>query len=166
MGTEAMNTRTTGDVAAYDSDSGVLDAVERESATLVRNLELLRRRTSSCSLLDQAEYLLLRTVTELGAADVNTLACALGLDPSTAGRQVGTMTEKGLVLREPDPADRRRSVIVASEQGRSRMAEVRTQREGNLAELLADWSPAERRMLAEMFAKYNKTVIDRYITRR
>jgi DNA-binding MarR family transcriptional regulator len=158
-----MGTEAAGDLAAGESDAEVLDVVERESATLVRNLELLRRRTSSYAVLDQAEYLLLRTVSELGSADVNTLACALGLDPSTAGRQVGVMTEKGLVLREPDPADRRRSVIVASAEGRSRMGQVRSRREGDLAELLADWSPAERRRLAEMFAKYNKAVIERYV---
>jgi DNA-binding MarR family transcriptional regulator len=149
--------------AVADWDPGVLDDLERESAILVRNFELLRRRTSSNAKLDQAEYLLLRTVSDLGSADINTLACAIGVDPSTAGRQVGAMAEAGLVLREPDPADRRRCVIVPTEEGSSRMAAERARRERNLAELLADFSPAEAGTLAQMFAKYNKAVTERYI---
>jgi DNA-binding MarR family transcriptional regulator len=164
-----MNTQAAAETSKATPDGWdpeVLEDLERESAVLVRNFELLRRRTSSNAKLDQAEYLLLRTVTELGSADINTLACALGLDPSTAGRQVGAMAEAGLVSREPDPADRRRCVIIPTEDGRSRMAAERARRERNLAELLADFSPAEAGTLAEMFAKYNKAVTARYITPR
>jgi DNA-binding MarR family transcriptional regulator len=153
----------TAEAPAGDWDPDVLDSLERESAVLVRNFELLRRRTSGYASLDQAEYLLLRTATELGSPDINALACAVGVDPSTAGRQVGAMADAGLVRREPDPADRRRCVIAPTEEGAARMAAERSRREDNLGELLADWSPDERRTLAEMFGKYNKAVTERHI---
>lgn len=147
-----------------DWGSGVLEELEWESAVLVRNFELLRRRSGRNARLDQAEYLLLRTVTELGSADINTLACAIGVDPSTAGRQLGMMAEAGLVRREPDPADRRRCVIAPTAAGSTQMATERMQRQERLSDLLADFSPDEAKTLAQMFAKYNKAVTDRYIT--
>jgi DNA-binding MarR family transcriptional regulator len=161
------NTQPAAETSAATSDGwdpDVLDELEWESAVLVRNFELLRRRSDSYTTLDRAEYLLLRTAADLGSADINTLACAVGVGPSTAGRQLGAMAEAGLVRRDPDPADRRRCVIAPTADGRARLAEVRAQRARNLAELLAGFSPAEAGTLAEMFAKYNKAITDRYIT--
>ncbi|MGH3493967.1 MAG: MarR family winged helix-turn-helix transcriptional regulator [Sciscionella sp.] len=144
-------------------DPRVLDAVERQSAVLVRNFEMLRRRTDIYSQLDRAEYLLLRTLAEIGPADINTLACAVGLDPSTAGRQVAAMEQDGFVAREPDPDDRRRAVITPTREGRRRMDTVRVNRQRNLEQLLDGWSPSELDALAASFTKYNKAVADRYL---
>ena len=147
-----------------DGSSGALDMIEHQAAVLVRHFELLSRRTDIHDELDRAEYLLLRTLAESGPQDINTLACALGLDPSTAGRQVAALQADGLVARAPAAADRRRSIVTPTEDGLRRMAEVRARRTESIAGLLADWPEADLHTLGAMFAKYNAAVAAHFLT--
>lgn len=142
----------------------VWDRIELQSAVLVRHFEMLRRRSDIYSELERAEYLLLRTLDRDGPADICGLASALGLDPSTAGRQVTTLAERGLVLREPSSADRRRSIVTLTEEGRDAMGRVRRQRRQATRELLAGWTEEERRVLADVFTRYNRTVGEAYLS--
>lgn len=151
-------------------DAAVVDAavtadLEFHTAVLTRNLELLRRRSDIYDRIDRSEYLLLRTLDAAGPSDIGSLAAALGLDPSTAGRQVATMTEQGLVKRSPHPSDRRRAVITPTGYGRRLMNAVRERRLEATADLLAAWTPRERRELATLLAKYNDTVASAYLRR-
>ncbi|MGW4488232.1 MarR family winged helix-turn-helix transcriptional regulator [Amycolatopsis sp. NPDC004368] len=141
-----------------------LDVLELATAVFVRNSELLRRRTDAYAELDQAEYLLLRTLDELGSADVGTLAGALGLDPSTVGRQGSVMLGKGLVERSPSAADRRRSILTPTEEGRHRMRATQARRRNATAELLDDWSEDELRSFGSLLSRYNKAVAQRYLS--
>ncbi|MCW2721855.1 MAG: hypothetical protein QOG20_4993 [Pseudonocardiales bacterium] len=145
------------------SSTHPLDVIEMQSAVLVRNFELLRRRGKAYVDLDSAEYLLLRTLDDLGPMDIGTLASALGVDPSTAGRQVSAMGAAGLVDREPAPDDRRRSIISVTEEGLRRAETVRQRRRQNLADLLETWSAEDLQTLGTMFDRYNVAVSDRYI---
>lgn len=142
----------------------LLDVVEMQSAVLVRNFELLRRRGKVYTELDGAEYLLLRTLEERGPLDIGTLAAALGLDPSTAGRQVGQMHTAGLLSREPAPDDRRRNIVAATAAGREAADAVRRRRRASIADLLADWDPQDVDTLGEMFTRYNGAVAEKYLT--
>ena len=140
-----------------------LDVIECQTAVLVRHFELLNRRGPVRDL-DRAEYLLLRTLTGAGPMDIQTLAAALGVDPSTAGRQVGALRTAGLVAGEPAPDDRRRIVITPTDEGLRRMETVRRDRAAGIADLLAGWTEADLRTLGEMFGRYNRAVADRYLT--
>jgi DNA-binding MarR family transcriptional regulator len=140
-----------------------LDAIELASAVLVRNFELLRRRSGIYTDLDRAEYLLLRTLEADGPADIAALAAALGVDPSTAGRQVAVMQDRGLVGRQPDQADRRRSIITPTAEGRRRLAATRDRRRAETGMLLDGWTGADLDTLAEMFTRYNEAVARRYL---
>lgn len=152
-----------GDETLVEAPVAALEVIERQTAVLMRHLELLRRRTDSYRELDRAEYLMLRTLAETGPVHINTLACALGVDPSTAGRQVAVMQDAGLVEREPGATDRRRSVIAMTDEGTRRMDAVRRRRVDNAAELLAEWSADDLHILGEMFTRYNKAVAKRYL---
>jgi DNA-binding MarR family transcriptional regulator len=143
---------------------GALLAVERQTAILTRHFELLHRRTDIHEGLDRAEYLLLRSLDETGPMRISALATLLGLDPSTAGRQVAVLQAGGLVERAPDPADRRCSVVTPTAEGLARMRHVRRQRTESVTELLADWSDEDLRTFDEILGKYNKTVAQRYLT--
>ncbi|WNI16475.1 MarR family winged helix-turn-helix transcriptional regulator [Actinacidiphila sp. ITFR-21] len=147
-----------------DGDHTALEVIEHQQAVLVRNFELLHRRSDVHADLDRAEYLLLRMLAEHGSQDINSLAALLGLDPSTAGRQVTSLRRQGLVAGAPAPADRRRSVITPTPAGLRRMEGVRARRAENLAHLLAGWSESDLRALGVMFAKYNGAVAARYLT--
>lgn len=143
----------------------LLDLIEVASAVLVRNFELLRRRSDVYSELDRAEYLLLRILDQDGASDICGLAAALGLDPSTAGRQVVAMEAKGLVRRAPADDDRRRTIITPTAEGKRRTTATRARRSRETGELLTGWSHDDLRTLAEMFTRYNQAVGRRYLTR-
>ncbi|WP_329133796.1 MarR family transcriptional regulator [Streptomyces sp. NBC_01476] len=141
-----------------------LDVIEYQSAVLVRNFELLHRRTDVHDELDRAEYLLLRILAACGPQDINSLAALLGLDPSTAGRQVTSLRKLGLVAKSPAEEDRRRSIITPTEEGLHLMEEVRTRRARNHADLLEGWSEEDLRTLATMFTKYNRAVAAKFLT--
>ncbi|MEV0845201.1 MarR family winged helix-turn-helix transcriptional regulator [Streptomyces sp. NPDC049954] len=153
--------------------SPLIDRIERQAAFLNRNFELLHRRSTIHDRLDRAEYLMLRTLTSgepgatLGGAgpmDINRLAAMLGLDPSTAGRQVAALRRKGLVTTSPDPADRRRSLVTPTGEGLERAAQVRGLRAEGFVELLDGWSEDDLRALGDLFQKYNRAVARRYLT--
>jgi DNA-binding MarR family transcriptional regulator len=139
-------------------------AVERQTAILTRHFELLHRRTDIHDSLDRAEYLLLRALDETGPMRISALATRLGLDPSTAGRQVAVLQAGGLVEREPDPADRRCTVVTPTVQGLARMRDMRERRTERITELLTDWSDEDLRTFDTILDKYNKTVTERYLT--
>jgi DNA-binding MarR family transcriptional regulator len=149
---------------AMDHAPPALAVIERQTAVLIRNIELLYRRTDLHDELDRASYLLLRTLDESGPLDINSLAAALGLDPSTAGRQVCVLRDAGLVERAPAPEDRRRSIITPTDAGLRQMETVRERRTENLADLLADWSEGDLDTLGAMFGKYNRAITAKYLT--
>lgn len=140
-----------------------LDVVESQSAVLVRNFELLRRRADVYGALDRSSYLLLRALDVLGPADINTLATAVGLDPSTVGRQIAAMQAKKLVDRTAAAEDRRRSIVAPTATGRHEADRVRRQRRRDLAALLDGWTGDELATLGEMFTRYNRAVAVRYL---
>jgi DNA-binding MarR family transcriptional regulator len=144
--------------------SPALAAIERQTAVLTRHFEMLHRRTDVHEDLDRAEYLMLRTLDECGSMDINGLATALGLDPSTAGRQVAALQGAGLVERSTAPSDRRRSIITPTAEGLRRMEAVRERRTQNMAELLADWNEEDLRTLGMMFERYNRAVAAKHLT--
>jgi DNA-binding MarR family transcriptional regulator len=151
------------DANLWSSDlSDALGAIEVQAALLVRNFELLRRRGDIYGDLDKSSYLLLRTLEVTGPVDISALATALGLDPSTVGRQVTAMRAADLVERRAAEDDRRRCVITATEKGRRLLAETRHRRRERTAELLDGWTEDELTTLATMFRKYNGAVAEHY----
>ena len=146
-----------------DEASPALAVIERQTAVLSRHIEMLYRRTDLYGDLDRASYLLLRMLAECGPLDINGLAASLGLDPSTAGRQVCVLKDAGLVARSPGAEDRRRSIITPTGEGLRRMEAVRGRRAGNLAELLSDWTADDLETLGAMFEKYNRAIAAKYL---
>ena len=146
-----------------DGSLEALEVIERQTAVLVRNLEMLYRRTDIHDDLDRAEYLLLRTLSEAGPQDINTLAAGLGLDPSTAGRQVSALRRQGLVKCAPAATDRRRSIITPTEVGLRRMEAVRCARAESLADLFRGWTEEDLRTLGSMFTKYNGAMARKFL---
>lgn len=138
--------------------------IEVQTAVLTRNFELLRRRAAYPDELDRAEYLILRALTRLGPSSINHLADALGLDPSTVGRQVTVLEDAGLAERTQDPQDRRRTIVASTPTGRRRMKLTSARRQARTKELLGDWSTEELSTLADAFTRYNRAVARRHLT--
>jgi DNA-binding MarR family transcriptional regulator len=147
-----------------DGSLEAIDVIEHQAAVLVRNFELLHRHTDLHDDMDRAQYLLLRTLSEVGPQDINTLAASLGLDPSTVGRQVSALSQQGLAERAPAPNDRRRSIVTPTAEGLRRMESVRTRRAEKIADVLDDWNEAELHTLGAMFTKYNQSLTRKFLT--
>lgn len=140
-----------------------LEVLEVQMAVLARNLELLRRHGAFYGQLDKAGYLLLRTLAANGPADIATLAAALGLDPSTVGRQVTALRGEGLVERTADSQDRRRGIVSPTPEGLKQLAGTRDERSKRTAQLLDEWSEDELRTFGALLVKYNGAVAREYL---
>lgn len=111
--------------------------------------------------LDRSAYMILGRVAGGGPVRLSALAGELCVDPSTVSRQVSALEAAGLLRRTPDPKDRRASLIEASPAGAEVFASNRARWIGALRELLGDWTPAERREFARLFARLNEAILAR-----
>ncbi len=134
--------------------------IETEVALLLRRAEATRRATPDQAhrALDRAAYVILRHLEEHGPTKMGQLAARLGLDASTATRQVATMVDERLVRRERDPDDGRGTVISAPPTGLTRLRLVRRARADLYQRILTDWSEADRRALATMLHRLNQAM--------
>lgn len=87
---------------------------------------------------------------EVSVAD---LAAALDVAHSTASRLVDRAQAAGCVSRHPSPSDSRRTAVALTPTGRTLASVARTARTGYLAAVTADWSPEQRRTLADLLTR-------------
>jgi DNA-binding MarR family transcriptional regulator len=86
------------------------------------------------------------------------MAFSLGVDASTATRQVAAMERDGLVRRERDPEDGRGTVISPTASGLAKYRAVRRARAELYDAILAGWSEPDRRTLATMLHRLNEAL--------
>mgnify|MGYP001066405218 CR=1 FL=1 len=84
---------------------------------------------------------------------VSELAEAIGVDQPRASRLVQQGVDHGLVRREADPDDARRTRIVLTEIGSAIVRRFRDARRGSIDEALASFTDAERAELARLLVK-------------
>jgi len=81
------------------------------------------------------------------------LAEFLRLDPSQVVALVDELQSRGLIVREPDPVDRRANVVSATDLGRAVHAEAAASARAAEASLHEDLSADDRAMLAELLRR-------------
>ncbi len=85
-----------------------------------------------------------------GAQSVSDLAHAERVRPQSMAQTVGELEADGLVVRHPDPADRRRALVELTETGRETLSRDRSRREGWLAQAIESrLSPEEQAVLRD-----------------
>lgn len=77
----------------------------------------------------------------------------LGVDRTTMVGLLDGLERKGLVVREPDPADRRRNVVALTEAGRTALKSATAASDKAERQLLADLSPTEAQRLRDLLAR-------------
>jgi DNA-binding MarR family transcriptional regulator len=90
---------------------------------------------------------------------VGAVAERLSIDPSTASRLVGHAIDAGFVARRPSPRDARRANLQLTDAGRRLKAVADRFRRAYLAELLADWTEAERAEFAGMLTRFTEAAL-------
>jgi DNA-binding MarR family transcriptional regulator len=98
-------------------------------------------------------YRLLTTLAEDGPASQAALGRRTGIHLSDMVATINELADGGYVVREPDPADRRRNVITITAAGRTRRAELAKTVSTVQDELLAPLTAAERAELTRLLAK-------------
>ncbi len=84
---------------------------------------------------------------------VSAIAESIGVDQPRASRLVQQGVELGLVVRELDPDDARRTRIALTEQGRHLARTIRGERRESVDEALKTFTDTERAELARLLAK-------------
>lgn len=114
---------------------------------------------ASCSTggetLAQAEMLL--AIAQGERADQVGLARACGIDTSTAAVIIGNLQVTGMITREQDPFDRRRSLPVLTDEGLARLSAVRGAFAQLQADLLEGVAPAARAVLIDLLGQIART---------
>nr|WP_274636341.1 MarR family winged helix-turn-helix transcriptional regulator [Microbacterium bovistercoris] len=99
----------------------------------------------------------LRLLEALAAAStplsVGEIAERIGVDQPRASRLVQQSVQFGLVRREADPDDARRTRIVITDQGTAILRGFRGYRRAAVEDALADFTPEERAQLAALLTK-------------
>jgi DNA-binding MarR family transcriptional regulator len=127
----------------------------KQDGTLAAGLRLVVMRLSR-RLRQQAEgevtasqLSALSSVDRLGPLTLGELAAAEHVQPPSMTKIVASLEERGFVIREADPKDRRVARVRVSDEGRRFVARSRTRKNAYLAERLEHLDPGERALLAE-----------------
>lgn len=140
------------------ADDAVAAAVEEALIRLVRratdprgNATINERAGVN---LERSESTLLIRINELEPARISDLADALGVDSSTASRQVARLVERDFVTRSPDERDGRASTLRLTPEGRAVHRRLAAARREWMHEILDDFTPTERTRLADLFERF------------
>ena len=99
------------------------------------------------------EFTVLLLLSSRGPESQQQAARRLGVDRTTMVGLLDSLEGKGLVARQPDPADRRRNVVVLTDAGRKTLKDARAASDRAERKLLADLSAAESDQLRELLAR-------------
>lgn len=113
------------------------------------SMGVLRERMQGEIGLDQGQVDFLERLVLDGASRMSDLAEALRVDASTATRAVQRLVDRGLASRAVHERDARCVIVEATADGRALHDELMASRQEAMRQLLARFSAAERRALAD-----------------
>lgn len=135
--------------------------LEPELASLIRRSDMINRQRAYP--LERAHYLLLGCI-ERGEKSTGEIAQALGLDHSTVVRQISAVENRQLVVRLPNPADRRSVLVKITAEGATHVAQMRALRRVRLENLLTGWSEADLQQFATLLSRFNADLMRTHTT--
>jgi DNA-binding MarR family transcriptional regulator len=92
---------------------------------------------------NEATYPVISGLARTGPATAAGLAAEIGIDRSVASRHATRLEGAGLLRREPDPSDRRGTLLVLTPEGERLVAVMRGRLAGAVGRYLASWPPSE-----------------------
>lgn len=147
-----------------DAHEEAIADVERGLAFVVRygNLPRVRERLIARAgiAVEPAGYAVLTRIDAEGEARLSELAGLLGVDASTLSRQVKQLLREGYLARASDPDDGRAAILRLTRRGRQAVERSRVARRAALEELLADWSPQDRRRFGDLLVRFADALME------
>ncbi|MEV6417100.1 MarR family winged helix-turn-helix transcriptional regulator [Kribbella sp. NPDC051718] len=132
-------------------------AAEVEAAMVaIRRRQTKRMFARAADLADDSGQ---QVIDAIEAADpellgVNGIAEALGVDQPRASKLVAAAVSAGLVRREADQLDGRRTNLVLTPAGHDRLAAVHAVRRTRFAEAMTDWPDADKETFAILLTRF------------
>lgn len=128
--------------------STAVELVPRLRFATMRLARLLRQHADPETGLSQGAITALGTIKRCGPVTLGRLAELERVQPPSMTKIVARLEERGLVVREIDPLDRRVARVQVTPAAAEVLAELRTRRNEHLAARIAQLSPADRELLA------------------
>jgi len=157
-----VSTAPTSTAPADQRRQGAVRALEHEVGTLLRRVRrgLGERAVQVHPDLNATSYLLLATLAEHGGRRAADLADLFALDKGSVSRFVHQLLELGLLARVPDPADRRASILSATDEAVRRLEEVRGEQREHFDDRLDGWTPEDIEDLADRLGRFNQALAE------
>jgi DNA-binding MarR family transcriptional regulator len=134
----------------------------REVARALRGAYLaLHRQTNACFAKDGVtadQFVLLAALADEDAVTQQELVRRVGSDPSTVRAMLLLLHGRGLVAREPHPADGRARCVTLTEKGRHVFKKLWTRSDPVRARLLAAFRPDEATALLEFLGRITEVM--------
>ena len=134
--------------------------LEREVGVLIRRIKRVigERARSVHPDLQPASYLMLSWLVDEGPVRASSMVENFNIDKGAVSRQLQHLDDLGLVVRTPDPADGRATLVAPSDEARRRLADVADHRRKWLDEQLGDWTADELTHFADLLERYNRSL--------
>ncbi|TCC57557.1 MarR family transcriptional regulator [Kribbella pittospori] len=132
------------------------DTAEQIAALLEGIVRRQRRATKDGvgASVTHGQFRLLRTLDQAGRAlRLSELATQLGIVPRSATSVVDDMESAGLVARQPDPGDRRATLVTLTPAGTEVLTTIRRTRRDAMVTLVARLTPEEQSTLHHLLTR-------------
>ena len=106
------------------------------------------------------QYGMLMALDEIGPVGQQRLSALVGIDPRNAVPVIDILAERGLLIRETDPTDRRRRVLALTESGRGLVRDLTATGTAIERQFLRALSPADRANLHRILLALLATNLD------
>ena len=139
-----------------------LNAVEHELRQMHRQV----KRTISAHAvtvhpdLMPASYLVLSWIAETGPVRGSAVVEQFNIDKGAVSRQIQHLVDLGLVVRTPDPADGRASLLSVTAEATRRLHEAQVERRRRWSELLGGWTAEDLAAFSRQLARFNADTAD------
>jgi DNA-binding MarR family transcriptional regulator len=126
-------------------------------------LGLLLRRSTRARLhsrlteglpVDELGYPVLSALARTGPCSAADLAGEVGLDRTVVTRRATQLETAGLLRREPDPADRRATLLLLTAEGTAAVTELRRRLAALIEDSVRDWPPAQAQAFAAGLSRF------------